>query len=192
MAMANIGVPTGLISRLLVVDVDPRNGAPRNRVELVDQFGPIPETAEQITGGGGMHLFFRYSGQPVMKKLAVGIDLKADGGYVLVAPSTHPSGNRYEWVGIAGARAILNPAEPPMWLMSRIGERSCIDNEVVVGGRNSWARGERNNKLTSLAGTMHKRGMGREAIEAALFAENRLTCKPPLPRVRGCADCKKY
>src|SRR5262245_30141034 len=40
--------------------------------------------------------------------------------------------------------------------------------------------GGRNSTLTSLAGTMRRRGMGGEAIEAALLAENESRCTPPL------------
>jgi len=40
--------------------------------------------------------------------------------------------------------------------------------------------GQRNNKLTSLAGSMRQKGMSREAIEAALLQENALRCDPPL------------
>ncbi|GAI63041.1 unnamed protein product, partial [marine sediment metagenome] len=45
-----------------------------------------------------------------------GLDLRGDGGYVLLPPSKHPSGIRYEW--------ILSPeeelADPPGWLLSLI------------------------------------------------------------------------
>lgn len=43
--------------------------------------------------------------------------------------------------------------------------------------------GSRNNALTSLAGSMRHRGMGEEAIAAALLVVNRERCKPPLPEV---------
>lgn len=38
----------------------------------------------------------------------------------------------------------------------------------------------RNNTLTSMAGTMRRRGMTQVAIDAALQAENLARCKPPL------------
>lgn len=40
--------------------------------------------------------------------------------------------------------------------------------------------GQRSKTLTSLAGTMRRRGMTQEAIEAALLEENRSKCSPPL------------
>jgi putative DNA primase/helicase len=179
---ANIGIPTGAASGLLVVDCDPRNGGPADRSELIERCGPIPDTAEAITGGGGRHLFFRYSGGAVPKALAPGIDLKGDGGYVVAPPSIHASGNAYQWDGLAGAKALLNLAELPAWLLeyieaarngSRAGTKAAVGSEKIP-------KGKRNDHLTSLGGTMRKRGMSREAIEAALLEENRRRCDPPL------------
>jgi hypothetical protein len=180
---ANIGIPTGASSGLLVVDCDPRNGGPADRSELIERCGPIPETAEATTGGGGRHLFFRYSGGAVPKALGPGIDLKGEGGYVVAAPSIHASGNAYQWDGLAGAKALLNPADPPAWLLDYItavptGSRP---ESAAAPGCERIPKGKRNDHLASLGGTMRKRGMAREAIEAALFEENRLRCDPPLP-----------
>ena len=50
---ANIGIPTGKTSGLLVVDIDPRNGGDESWESLVSKGGSLPATAEQITGGGG-------------------------------------------------------------------------------------------------------------------------------------------
>jgi putative DNA primase/helicase len=49
--------------------------------------------------------------------------------------------------------------------------------------------GARDDTINSLAGTMRKRGMPTEAIEAALLVVNKAQCKPPLPdrRVREIA-----
>ena len=117
---ANIGIPTGRPSSFLVVDVDPRNGGPTDRAELIRVLGPIPETAEVITGGGGRHIYFRYAGGPVPKQLAPGIDLKGDGGYIIAPPSIHPSGRRYKVDGIVGPKAFLSTPMAPSWLRERI------------------------------------------------------------------------
>jgi len=117
---ANIGIPTGEASEFLVVDCDPRHGGPAERGELIQQFGPIPDTAEVITGGGGRHFYFRYGGGAVPKNLAEGIDLKGDGGYVVAPPSMHASGKRYEVDGVDGAKVFLKVAELPAWLHERI------------------------------------------------------------------------
>ena len=178
---ANIGVPTGLASGFLVVDVDPRNGGEDSLDDLRAKYGPFPDTAEQMTGGGGRHIIFRHPGIQVPKELAPGIDLKGDGGYIVVAPSIHPSGNPYRWDGISGAKALLSAAEPPAWLLERIS--ACRNGLRMESAEDAakWGTGERNNKLASVAGTMRRRGCSQEAIAAALLEENRRRCDPLLP-----------
>jgi Protein of unknown function (DUF3987)/Bifunctional DNA primase/polymerase, N-terminal/Primase C terminal 1 (PriCT-1) len=191
---ANIAIPTGAVSGLFVLDIDPRNGGNESLEHLVAEHGPLPDTAEQMTGGGGRHIVLRHPGIAVPKTLAQGIDLKGDGGYIVVAPSIHVSGKRYEWDGIAGARALLDPAPVPAWLLHLItvtgnGGRGGTTNEHKL------RTGERNNRLTSLAGSMRRRGMTPESIEAALFEENRWRCEPPLPDAeirRIAASIAKY
>jgi len=57
---ANVGVPTGERSGLLVLDVDPRGGGPESLAALERTGCPLPQTARARTGGGGVHVFFRY------------------------------------------------------------------------------------------------------------------------------------
>ena len=52
---------------------------------------------------------------------------------------------------------------------------------------NTFQEGQRNAGLAQLAGSMRRKGMGREAIEAGLLAENRTRCSPPLPEPEVCA-----
>jgi hypothetical protein len=90
-----LAVRTGAVSGLLVVDIDPRNGGRLDRALM-------PPTAAVATGGGGWHLYYRHPGTPVASTLPdhPGVDIKADGGYVVAPPSTHPgTGRRYRWVG---------------------------------------------------------------------------------------------
>ncbi len=178
---ANIGIPTGAASGLLVLDVDPRNGGNESLDRLIHEQGRLPDTAEQITGGGGRHIIFRHPGGPVPKTLAPGIDLKGDGGYIVVAPSIHLSGNAYQWDGMAGAKALLNLADAPPWLLERIhAARNGARAEPKRADGEKWPEGQRNNRLTSLAGMMRRRGFSQEAIEAALLAENAQRCDTPL------------
>ena len=54
------------------------------------------------TGGGGWHLYYRHPGHPLLTSLPghPGVDVKADGGYVVAPPSAHPgTGRPYRWVG---------------------------------------------------------------------------------------------
>lgn len=162
--LANIGVPTGNVSGgLLVVDEDPRNGGGESIELLIAAHGHFPDTAEQITGGGGRHRIFRYGGGPVPKTLAPGIDLKGDGGYVVVAPSMHSSGKRYAWDGIAGPKAVLTPADAPGWLLEYISrDRSHAKSNGNTGRPEIIPDGEKHNTIVSLAGTMRRAGFAQQ------------------------------
>ncbi|MGC2109396.1 MAG: bifunctional DNA primase/polymerase [Candidatus Korobacteraceae bacterium] len=179
---ANIAMPTGAASGLLAVDIDPRNRGDQSLDELESKHGRLPDTAEQITGGGGRHIIFRHPGMTVPKVLARGIDLKGDGGYIILAPSIHPSGNPYQWDGIGGREALLRPAGMPSWVLKRLRpvHNGGVPAESCPDHATKWLPGNRNNALTSLAGTMRGRGMSQVAIEAALLAENQQH-DPPLP-----------
>jgi putative DNA primase/helicase len=171
---ANIGMPTGAVTGLLVIDIDPRNGGEESLESLFSKHRRFPDTAEQITGGGGRHIIFRHPGVPTPNTLAPGIDMKGDRGYIVVAPSIHSSGNRYQWDGIGGAKALLSPADLPAWLLEYITaarQGSGAKSEATPGSE-KIPKGTRNDHLASLGGTMRKRRMSREAIEAALLEEN--------------------
>ena len=66
---------------------------------LEAKHGNLPATVEVITTRG-RHLYFQTPETSVRNsagKVAPGIDVRGDGGYVLAPPSIHPSGRRYEW-----------------------------------------------------------------------------------------------
>jgi hypothetical protein len=86
----------------------------------------MPPTRCVRTGSGGWHLYYRHPGGVLAAKLHghPGIDIKADGGYVVAPPSIHPStGQPYRQVGerpvnemppalVAACRPIAPPAAP--------------------------------------------------------------------------------
>lgn len=86
---ANVGIACGEASRIVVVDVDPRNAGDTSIRALAARGYSFPKGPRQRAGNGGWHLFFQH--QPGIggskNKLGRGIDLKSTGGYVLVAPS---------------------------------------------------------------------------------------------------------
>lgn len=118
---ANIGVATGAASGVAVVDVDPGSGG-RRSLDAVRAAGyDLPPTRVAFSGGGGFHLFYRLpAGGRVANTVGrlpgvaiplPGIDLRGDGGYIVVAPSSHLSGRRYRWSGVASELVLL-----PRWL----------------------------------------------------------------------------
>jgi putative DNA primase/helicase len=94
---ALIGMPTGVASGLFVLDVDMPYG-PASLKELERKYGPLPATVMQKTPSGGRHLFFKHPGKGSKiknsaGKLGPGLDIRGDGGYVILAPSPG-----YEWI----------------------------------------------------------------------------------------------
>jgi hypothetical protein len=127
---ANIGLVLGARSGgLLALDVDPRNGG--DRWNLLDEFGPFPETVEALTGGGGFHILFR--GSVRCGELVAGVDVKGEGGYIVLPPSVHPSGQDYRWE--ASSRPdVVAVADPPGRLLKALGApRARTQREPVRG-----------------------------------------------------------
>ena len=113
---ANVGVVTGAISDIVVVDLDPRNGADLDawREQL-----PPTRTALSGRGDGGCHLWYSHPGdrRVASTKPAPGVDLQGEGAYVVVPPSVHPeTGGYYTWVQdgvyVAPLPPELLPHEP--------------------------------------------------------------------------------
>jgi hypothetical protein len=116
---ANIAVACDAGSRLLTVDVDPRDGGDEQLAELERAHGELPMTPLGLTGGSGFHyVFTRPQGVSFRGKLAKGIDIKAN-GYIIVPPSIHPSGRSYAWD--AGRHPLETElADLPAWVLQRI------------------------------------------------------------------------
>ena len=112
---ANVGVVTGTVSGLIVLDVD----GPVGEQTLQSQ-PPIPETCRSSTGNGE-HIWFNHPGGFVANfaKRLPGLDLRGDGGYVVAPPSVHASGHHYAWTHHDDTAL----ADPPEWLLRVIGPR---------------------------------------------------------------------
>jgi len=93
---ASIGIRTGQVSGLTVIDADATGGKPGvvNLTALCTPHGGMPETFQVNTGGGGIHLYFKYSTalQTGTNVLGEAIDVRNDGGYVIAPPSLHVLG----------------------------------------------------------------------------------------------------
>lgn len=105
-----------------VVDVDPRNGGDVTLEILLACHGALPETVYQCTGGGGLHYLFAVPDGSRIKSLGKGIDIKRQGGYIVLAPSQHESGHAYD-MPLDGSPFEGCPIAPaPAWLIEDAAE----------------------------------------------------------------------
>jgi hypothetical protein len=116
-ASANIALATGEASGVFVLDVDDMKAL----ASLEAKHAPLPKTWIVETGSGGRHYYFRFNERcQTLKnvvKFAGSLDVRTTGGYVLLPPSLHASGQRYRW--------LVSPddcdlADAPDWLLSLI------------------------------------------------------------------------
>jgi len=114
---ANIGLATGKESGLLSLDIDGPKGE-ASWTLLQSEIPEIPEdTLEQKTGrtDGGRQLLYNYPQDRNIRNrtdVLPGIDVRGEGGYIIIPPSIHPSGQAYTWpygdrVAIADAPEAL-------------------------------------------------------------------------------------
>src|SRR6266511_1497800 len=99
-------------------------------------------------------------------QIVLGLDIEGEGGAIVVAPSLHADGKRYRW------RNAAQIADAPEWFLRLLREtqRPRANGSAAIGG--AIPEGRRNDTLTSLAGTMRRRGMGAEEIEATFHSLN--------------------
>ena len=182
---ANVALVTGEISGLVVLDVDPRHGGDDSLTELERRYGPLPQTVESISGGGGRHIYFLHPGNVLRNRvgLTAGVDLRGDGGMIIVPPSVHPNGRRYEWE--VSHHPDDTPLAPmPAWLLALahgetpyLGHSSSHWQDLV---REGVAEGERNNTIASLTGHLLWHGVDPAVVAELLLCWNQVRARPPL------------
>ncbi len=185
---ANVGIATGP-SGLLVLDVDVGEGKDgfQSLIELEQEFGPLPETFTTRTGGGGQHQFFRAPVGRIRNRtgLRPGVDIRADAGYIIVPPSLHRSGRRYEWE--VDHRPDVTPLAPmPAWLLDKITIRDGTSLKLSTSGwqtlvENGVSEGQRNATIARLSGHLLRRFVDPHVALVLLQSWNRTHLKPPLP-----------
>ncbi len=181
---ALIGTPTG--NGAIVIDVDGEEGE-MSLQGLEFTHGPLPPTRTSATGHG-RHLWYRVqcAVRNSAGKIADGIDIRGDGGYVILPPSPHPAGTLYRWV------TRCAPAELPASWLELLLKQDMAEKVASTKESEPIPAGRRNSTLASIAGTMRRRGMSESAILSALIAENESRCVPPLPRSEVEAIAKSY
>lgn len=120
---ANIGVACGRDSGFFVIDCDlPKAGGELTgehhlRYWLVEKKVELPSTLSIQTGSGGLQLFFRYpedGGERIVGRVRGWlplVDIRSDGNYVLLPPSSHASGRSYRWQNVPETGVAEAPPE---------------------------------------------------------------------------------
>ena len=173
-AVSNVGIRTGAVSGLVVLDVDPRHGGLQSLEKLKRRHGKLPHGPQVLTGSGGEHLWFSHPGAPVGNsagRLGYGLDVRGDGGYVVVPPSVHANGNPYQWL-----RELETPLPAlPAWLHAaerRNGAKQAkLDEIIPEGGRRP--------AMLAIAGKLKRSGLSGDEIMPTLRKLNE-RCRPPL------------
>jgi hypothetical protein len=162
---------------LLVVDIDgadnPWPADPAQRIEL-------HETSVSQTPKGGFHHIYRQpegsSFRNTASKIAKRVDTRADGGYIVAAPSII-DGRPYGWLRALAEREKL--PEPPQWVLDLLAAEtpaiapSSPDAAITEGGRHD--------AMVRAAGSLRNAGLRGPQLLDTLSAINDSRCRPPLP-----------
>jgi hypothetical protein len=186
----NIGIATGETSGFFVLDVDPGHGGDDALRELERENGELPTTARQITGSGGEHILFRHIAglRNSAAKVGLGLDIRGEGGYIIVPPSIHASGRRYAW-DVDHHPLDVPIAEAPPWLVALAKETDCNrDSAGVASPSERWAQalsmpcseGARNDTLARLTGYLLRRYVDPYVVLELVRLWNQLRCQPRL------------
>jgi putative DNA primase/helicase len=164
---ALVAVPTGRASNLLVVDIDPVGSSwyTEHREQLAA--GRVHKTRR------GHHLIYKMPAAEIRNsagKLAPGVDVRAEGGYVIWWPAH----------GLEATGDLSDVADPPAWLIDALNVRTEPKGLPLNGA--ALSEGGRNDALTRLAGKLRRDGLNDVELEAALIAANQQRCSPPLAR----------
>lgn len=182
---AGVGIATGLMSGIVVVDIDTQEE------DAISRYLPaMAEATPIVRTGRGYHIYFKApSDLPkipnIVRVEGKPVDIKGDGGYVVAPPTRHPETmQEYEWVysPLQGYDLAECPDWLYVWLKSRVGNGGGLTAEDIRRMLGGVPEGERNVTLTRLLGKLFRHMpvelmdvVGREV--ALSFASR---CEPPL------------
>jgi hypothetical protein len=180
----NIGCATGPASKIVVLDIDPKPNAVGILANLEQEFGKLPETARSLTGGGGLHFFFR-SEEEMPSRIGVrhGVDFKASGGYIVLPCSVHESGRTYTWDTIRSSDPS-GFAPLPIWLRALIVGNKAAATEQKTNwymlAAEGVVEGGRNDALAKFCGHLFRKNVDPYVARELLLSWNQFKCRPPL------------
>lgn len=177
---ANVGVVTGNISGLVVVDVDTDRGGDPKKL-----FTDSPANHIVKTGSGGYHFYYQRPADlahvPNQVGKSSGLDVRADGGYVVAPPSRHISGNLYAWDRGNEGVPLLPPPEFALSKRNTSNGNGTHSEPWLAETLRGVSHGGRNDACARLAGYYQSKGMPKDVALESLILWNTKN-EPPLPR----------
>lgn len=173
---ARIGIPTGAINGIVVVEIDTPAGHGCDGQAALDRLqaehGALPETLTAISPSGSIHRYFRHPGAGIKikttaSKIGVGIDVRGDGGMVIAPPSNNLDGRQYRWLN------HLPLAPMPGWLVLTLDRPPTIRQRAVaairrpIDGPNGYGAAALADEIEQLASTAP--GSRNDALNRASF-----------------------
>jgi hypothetical protein len=172
---AMIGLPTGAETGVFGLDVDrnERTDGFAALASLEKQHGNLPETLRSVTPRGSAHYFFTWHDaiKNTAGKLGLGLDVRGDGGYVILPPSRRDDGKSYEWTETSAP----TPIEAPRWLIDlllapkeKLTLRSQLNTRIDGNGNaNAYARAALERECADIATSQV--GMRNDALNRASY-----------------------
>ena len=153
----NLGIVTGAISGIVVIDIDDRNIA-----DTID----VPKDTPMTITGKGYHVYCKMPKEPIKNsasKIADHVDIRGNGGYVLAPPSMHLSGNQYAWLNDLDTPL----ADLPQWIIQKYYPTDKKPKETkvkVTTDKEVLGEGSRNDTLFRSACRLRKTGLSEEEV----------------------------
>lgn len=174
---AMIGIVTGQISNLFVVDCDTEEGYKSVQELLLDSLN-IPRAR---TPRGGWHLYFQNpqdSRLTTMAGIMPGVDIRGEGGYIIAAPSMNGNGKGYEWLDGLSLAEVAPPPVPGALLSALYNNinnslyRGCGQERSQVTTKTTsdhiFEHGKRDDNLFHIASCLAKTGNTEDYIRQTL------------------------
>jgi len=174
----NIGLITGRLSGYVVIDCDSKEA-----IESFLQRYPDGNNTLQVQTGRGRHFYFQYEEgirNDTGTILGPEIDIRGEGGFVVVPPSRHTNGTQYKRINSNNAARLSDKLKEVLVSRSPI-KTEPGDGDKPASGVDRITEGRRNSFLTSMAGVMRRQGLSQETILNSLKKLNGESCEPPLP-----------
>lgn len=130
---ANLGVVTGAVSGIFVMDNDEYAGGGATLAKYAKRHGDMPVTRVHQTGSGGQHLIFEHPGFPVRnsarKRFGDGIDIRGEHGFIVAPPSVSAKG-AYE----VNPAHDIDPGPAPEWMLALLVEEDHGQRGTLIAG----------------------------------------------------------